>query len=329
MSKPPVLVTRRIPEAGMTALKEFAEVRLWQGEGPIPREIFLEDIKTVEGLYCLLTDRVDEELLENAPELRVVSTMAVGYDHIDVPACSRRNIPVGNTPGVLTETTADCAFALLMAAARRIGEAAEYVKSGQWGAWDPSLLVGHDVYGATLGIIGFGRIGQAMARRGMGFGMRVLACHSRAISKEDLRKTQAVQVSFDQIIAESDFLSLHVPLTPQTTNLINAQVLRCMKRTAVLINTARGKVVDSKALFEALRDRTIAYAGLDVTDPEPLPIQDPLLTLPNCLIIPHIASATIATRNKMAVMAAENLRAGLAGLPLPHCVNPKVSKKSS
>jgi lactate dehydrogenase-like 2-hydroxyacid dehydrogenase len=211
-----------------------------------------------------------------------------------------------------------------MAAARRIGEGAEFVKAGHWGAWDPTLLVGHDVHGATLGIIGFGRIGQAMARRAFGFGMRVLVSHSRPIANVILDQTHMEQMSFDQVVAESDFLSVHVPLTPETQHMIDRHVFNRMKPTAILINTARGKVVDSEALFEALRDQTIAYAALDVTDPEPLSAQDPLVMLPNCLIVPHIASASVATRTKMAVMAAENLRAGLAGHPLPHCVNPKV-----
>jgi len=324
MSKARVLVTRRIPEAGLQVVQDCADVDIWQGGGPIPRDVFIKKISAVDGLYCLLTDAVDEELLAHAPRLRVVSTMAVGYDHIDVQGCTRRKIPVGNTPGVLTETTADFAFALLIAAARRIGEAAEFVKAGLWGAWDPTLLVGHDVHGATLGIIGFGRIGQAVARRATGFGMRVLASHLSPITDEILHQTHVEQVSFDRVVVESDFLSLHVPLTPETRHLIDHDVFNRMKSTAILINTARGQVVDSKALHEALRDRTIAYAALDVTDPEPLSAQDPLLTLPNCLVVPHIASASVATRTKMAMMAAENLRAGLGGQSLPHCVNPEV-----
>jgi len=324
MPKPRVLVTRRIPEVALQAIQAYAEVEVWEGEGPIPHDVLRKNVASIEGLYCLLTDAVDEEILDRAPKLRVVSTMAVGYDHIDVDACTRRKIPVGNTPGVLTETTADFAFALLMAAARRIGEAVEFVKAGLWRAWDPALLVGHDVNGATLGIIGFGRIGQAVARRATGFGMRVLVCHSHIITDETLRQIHVEQVSFDRIVAESDFLSVHVPLTAKTQHLIDREVFRQMKSTAILINTARGKVVNSNALYEALRDRTISYAALDVTDPEPLPGEDPLLTLPNCLIVPHIASASMATRTKMAVMAADNLRAGLAGEELPYCVNPEV-----
>jgi len=324
MPKPRVLVTRRIPEVGLQAIQAYAEVEVWEGEGPIPRDVLRKKVASIEGLYCLLTDVVDEEILGRAPKLRVVSTMAVGYDHIDVDACTRRKIPVGNTPGVLTETTADFAFALLMAAARRIGEAADFVKAGRWNAWDPTLFVGHDVHGATLGIIGFGRIGQAVARRTTGFGMRVVVSHSRPILDETLRQTQVEQMSFDRVVEEADFLSLHVPLTPQTEYLINQEVFHRMKPTAALINTARGRVVDSKALYAALRDRTIASAALDVTDPEPISPEDPLLTLPNCLVVPHIASASVATRTRMAVMAAENLRAGLVGEQIPHCVNPEV-----
>lgn len=324
MIKPRVLVTRRIPDVGLQVLRLFAEVEVWEGERPIPRDIFLQKISHVEGLYCLLTDEVDEALLERASNLRAVSTMSVGFDHIDVGACTKRRIPVGYTPGVLTDTTADCAFALLLAAARRIGEAAEYVKGGLWKTWDPLLFLGQEVSGATLGIIGYGRIGRAMALRATGFGMRIFVNHSRPLPDEVLRHVPIEQVSFDQIISDSDFLSLHVPLTENTHHLINRDVFERMKPTAILINTARGKVVDTKALFEALRHHTIAYAALDVTDPEPLPPNDPLLSLPNCLIVPHIGSASVATRNKMAVMAAENLRAGLCGDPLPHCVNPEV-----
>jgi glyoxylate reductase len=324
MPKPRVLVTRRIPDAGLEAIQVCAQVEVWPGEGPIPRDVLCEKILNVEGLYCLLTDTIDEGVLSLAPRLRVVSTMAVGFDHIDVQTCTKRKIAVGNTPGVLTETTADFAFALLMAAARRIGEAAEWVKAGRWGAWDPALFVGQDVHGATLGIIGFGRIGQAVARRAIGFGMRVLVTHPRPIPGQLLDQAQAKQVSFDQVVAESDFLSLHVPLTNETRHLIDRQVLCRLKSTAVLINTSRGLVVDSRALCEALKNQTIAYAALDVTDPEPLSAEDPLLALPNCLVVPHIASASVATRTKMAVMAAENICAGLAGERLPHCVNPEM-----
>ena len=324
MSKPRVLMTRQIPESAFNVVRGCADIDIWQENSPIPRNVFLEKVRDIEGLYCLLTDTVDEELLAQAPRLRIVSTMAVGYDHIDVQACTKRKISVGNTPGVLTETTADFAFALLMAAARRIGEGSEFVKAGHWGAWDPGLLLGQDIYGATLGIIGFGRIGQAVARRAKGFGMRVLVSHAQCVSDEILQETGAVQESFDQVITESDFLSLHVPFTGNTQHLINQGVLRRMKSTAILINTSRGKVIDQRALYHALKERQIAYAALDVTDPEPLSVKDPILALPNCLVVPHIASASVSTRTKMAIMAVENLRAGLDRQPLPYCVNPEV-----
>lgn len=326
MSKPRVLLTRQIPESAFSVVRECADIDIWQENVPIPRDVFLEKVRDIEGLYCLLTDTVDEELLAQAPRLRVVSTMAVGYDHIDVQACTKRKILVGNTPEVLTETTADFAFALLMAAARRIGEGSEFVKAGYWGAWDPALLLGQDIYGATLGIIGFGRIGQAVARRAKGFEMRVLVSHAHCVSEEILREAGVVQVSFDQVITESDFLSLHIPFTENTQHLINRGVLKRMKSTAILINTSRGKVVDQRALYHALKERQIAYAGLDVTDPEPLSVQDPILALPNCLVVPHIASASVSTRTKMAIMAVENLCAGLDGQPLPYCVNPEASE---
>ena len=324
MSKPRVLLTRQIPESAFSVVRECADIDVWQENVPIPRDVFLEKVRDIEGLYCLLTDTVDEELLAQAPRLRIVSTMAVGYDHIDVQACTKRKISVGNTPGVLTETTADFAFALLMAAARRIGEGSEFVKAGHWGAWDPALLLGQDIYGGTLGIIGFGRIGQAVARRAKGFGMRVLVSHIHSASAPILRETGAVQVPFNQVVTESDFLSLHVPFTGNTQHLINQGVLRRMKSTAILINTSRGKVVDQRALYHALKERQIAYAALDVTDPEPLAAEDLIVALPNCLVVPHIASASVSTRTKMAVMAVENLRAGLSRQPLPYCVNPEV-----
>ena len=324
MSKPRVLVTRRIPESAFNMVRECADVDMWQDNVPIPRDVFLEKVSDIEGLYCLLTDTVDKEVLAHASRLRVVSTMAVGYDHIDVQACTKRKILVGNTPGVLTETTADFAFALLLAAARRIGEGIEFVKAGHWGAWDPELLLGQDVNEATLGIIGFGRIGQAVARRAKGFGMRVLVSHAHRVSEEILRQGGVEQVSFDQVIMEADFLSLHIPLTENTQHLINQGVFKRMKSTATLINTSRGNVVDQRALYHALKDGQIACAALDVTDPEPLAAEDLIVALPNCLVVPHIASASVSTRTKMAVMAVENLRAGLSRQPLPYCVNPEV-----
>lgn len=324
MSKFRVLMTRQLPEVAMQAIREFAECDVWPGDRPMPSPVLSERIAEAEGLLCLLTDRVDAALLSRAPKLRVVSTMAVGVDHVDLAACSERGIPVGNTPGVLTETSADLAFALLMTAARRVVEGAEYVKNGLWQTWSPTLLLGQDIFGATLGIVGFGRIGQAMARRAQGFGMRVLVCHSRSLADEVLQAHQVEGVSLETVVGESDFLSLHVPLTPATRHLINRDALSKMKRTAVLINTARGPVVDTEALCQALLEGKIAGAALDVTDPEPLPATHPLLSLRNCVIVPHVASASIATRRRMALMAVENLHAGLRRRCLPHCVNPDV-----
>jgi glyoxylate reductase len=256
----------------------------------------------------------------------VISNYAVGYDNVDLAAATVRGIPVGNTPGVLTETTADMAFALLMAAARRVVEGAEYARAGRWRTWGPTLLLGHDVHGATLGIVGMGRIGQAVTRRASGFEMRVVYFDPYCDSGKGPFVDVAVRCSLDELLAEADFISLHVPLSKETYHLIDANALAKTKPTAVLINTSRGPVVDHDALYEALVAGRIAYAALDVTEPEPLPADHRLLTLPNCLVVPHIASASWATRTRMAVMAAENLLAGLRGERLPHCVNPEVYK---
>ena len=322
---PHVFVTRRIPEEGLAPLREACGVDLWPEELPPPRGELLRRVVEADGLLALLTDRVDEELLEAAgPRLRVVSNFAVGYDNIDVPACTRRGIAVGNTPGVLTETTADLAFALLMAAARRIAEGHDYVRAGRWRTWEPLLLLGADVHHATLGIVGFGRIGREMARRAAGFSMRVLYHDvARAVAQDEAALGAAYR-PLDELLAESDFVTLHVALTPQTRGLIDAAALARMKPTAILVNTSRGPVLDQAALHAALRDGVIAGAALDVTDPEPIARDDPLLGLPNCLVVPHIASASRATRGKMAAMAAANLLAGLRGEPLPNPVNPEV-----
>ena len=304
---------------------ESTDADVWPDELPPPRDELLRRVEGVEGLLSLLTDRVDDELLDAAgPQLKVVSNFAVGFDNIHVPACTRRGIPVGNTPGVLTETTADLAFALLMAAARRLPEGCDYVRAGQWKTWGPMLLLGQDVHGATLGIVGFGRIGREMARRAAGFSMRVLYYDVHPASAEDEASLGARRVEMEDLLAESDFVTLHTNLTPETRHLINSGALRRMKPTAILVNTSRGPVVDHDALFEALRGGVIAGAGLDVTDPEPLPADHPLVSLPNCLVVPHIASASVVTRGRMARMAADNLLTGLRGERLPTCVNPEV-----
>jgi glyoxylate/hydroxypyruvate reductase len=319
MAKPTVLVTRRIPQAGLARVKEACEVRHWDSDDPIPRATLLEWVQGVDGLYCLLTERIDDELLDAAgPQLRVVSTMSVGYDHVDVDACRRRGIPLGNTPGVLTDTTADLTLALMLATARRLIEAAAAVKSGEWSSWKPEWMTGYDLFGSTVGIIGLGRIGVAVAERLRGFGCRLL--YTGSAPKPAAEPLGAQFTSLEQLLAESDFVTVHAPLNAATHHLINADTLRQMKRTAILINTSRGGTVDQEALYQALVQGQIAASGLDVTTPEPLPTDHPLLTLPNCVVLPHIGSASIATRTKMALMAAENVIAGVLGQPLPNAV---------
>ena len=325
MSKPKVFVSRIIPDEGLRLVTEACDAEVWQDELPPPRDALLQAIGGCDGVLTLLTDKVDDEFLDRAgAQLKVVSNFAVGFDNIDVAACTKRGIPVGNTPGVLTETTADLAWALLMAAARRLPESDHYVRAGKWRTWGPMLLMGPDVHGATLGIIGFGRIGQAVARRARGFGMRVLYHDPHRVSPAVEAEYGAEYRTLEGILPESDFVTLHVNLSPETKGLINAERLGWMKPTAILVNTSRGPVVDSMALVDALRDGVIAGAGLDVTDPEPLPADHPLVGMDNCLVVPHIASASRATRGRMAQMAAANLLAGVRGQRLPTPVNPEV-----
>ena len=318
--KPTVYVTRHLPQEAYQELQSACDVAIWDEEFPPPDDVIRANLAGKDGLICLLTDRIDAALMDVAPGLRVISQVAVGYDNIDIAAATERGIKVGHTPGVLTDATADFAFTLLLAAARRIGEAHDYVQAGKWETWGLTLLLGQEVRGQTLGIIGMGRIGQALARRATGFEMQLLY-HNRT---RDLRAEKELGASYrelDDLLRESDFVSLHVSLTPDTEKLIDARALRLMKPSAILINTARGPVVDSEALYAALRDGQIAYAALDVTDPEPLPVDHKLLTLPNCLVTPHIASATVTARTEMAQMAVANCIAGLRGEPLPHPVN--------
>lgn len=322
-----IFVTRVIPEDGLQRVREEAgdlgaELFIWREDRPIPRADLLTGVRDMDGLLCLLTERIDAEVLDAAgPRLKVISQMAVGFDNIDVAAATARGILVGNTPGVLTEATADMTLALMLAAGRRLPEGDRFVRAGQWQTWSPNLLLGLEMSGATLGIVGFGRIGQAVARRAAGFGMRILY-HSRHEAPEAAAQISAKYAPLDTLLAAADVVSLNCALTPETRGLIGAHELGLMKTSAILVNTARGAVVDEGALFAALRDRKIAAAGLDVTDPEPIRPDNPLLSLDNCLIVPHIASATVATRAKMATMAADNLAAGLRGQPLPNCVNP-------
>jgi len=324
-ARPKVFVARRIPEDGVQPIVAACDARVWEDDLPPPRAVLLEAIRGCDGVLTLLTDKVDDEFLDAAgPQLKVVSNYAVGFDNIDVPAVTRRGIPAGNTPGVLTETTADLAFALLMAAARRLPEGDRYVRDGKWKTWGPLLLLGPDVHGATIGIVGFGRIGQAMAKRARGFGMTVLYQDIHRVDPAVEAEFAATHLPLEELLPRADFVSLHTNLTPETRGLIDAEKLSWMKPNAVLVNTSRGPVIDHAALAEALKSGRIFAAALDVTDPEPIPMDDPLVGLDNCLIVPHIASASRATRDKMAEMAAANLLAGVRGERLPTPVNPEV-----
>jgi glyoxylate reductase len=302
-------VTRELPGPALGRLREAHKVEVWPKRVPPTYAELTEHVRNVDGLLSLLSDRVDAELIAAAPRLRVVSNYAVGYDNVDLHAAAARGIPVGHTPDVLTDSTADLTFALLLAAARRLPEGIDEVRTGRSPTWEPAHNLGTDVYGATLGIVGFGRIGRAVARRAKGFAMELLHTDSRSSDAQ-----------LQELLTRSDFVSLHCPLNAETHHLIDADALRQMKPTAILINTARGGVVDQDALRRALHDRVIGGAALDVTDPEPLPPGDPLLTAPNLIVVPHIGSATRATRERMADLAVENLLAGLAGRPMPHQV---------
>ena len=320
---PRVFVTRELPGHNFAALRSDPQFQLdiWPGDFPPPREDLLDRVRGADGILCLITDRIDNAVLAAAgAQLRVVSQMAVGVDNVDVDACTARGIPVGNTPGVLTETTADIAWALILAAARRVVESAEFVKRGDWKTWGPLLMAGVDVHDRTLGVVGFGQIGQAVARRAQGFGMRTLYWN-RTPRPERAAQLGAQLRSLDQLLAESDFVSLNIALTDDTHHLIDAAALATMQPGAILINTARGPIVDEAALADALRDGRIAGAGLDVTEVEPIDPASPLLTMNNVVVLPHIGSASLATRAKMADIAVANLRAALADQPMPHRVN--------
>lgn len=304
-------VTRQLPGGALARLAGAHEVDVWEEALPPPAEVLRERASDAEGLLCLLTDRIDAALIDSCPGLRAIANLAVGTDNIDLAEAARRGIAVGNTPGVLTEATADLAFALILAAARRLLDASASVRRGEWRTWEPGGWLGHDVHGATLGIVGPGEIGSAVARRARGFDMEVLLSG---------RRQKRGRVPLDRLLAESDFVSLHLPLTEETRHLIDAEVLRSMKPTAILVNTARGEIVDPQALRLALAEGWIAGAGLDVTEPEPLPPDDPLLDAPNLTVLPHIGSASYATREAMAAIAVDNLLAALAGEPMPQGV---------
>jgi glyoxylate reductase len=315
-----VAVTRKIPDAGLEPLREVTEVKLWDRELPPSPEELDALLEGCDGAITLLTDRIDGSVLDRHPSLRVISNFAVGYDNIDVPAATEHSVLVCNTPEVLTNATADHTWALLLAAARRIPESMAYVREGKWKTWGPLLLLGREVSGATIGIVGLGRIGKEVAKRARGFDMRVLAFdpfEDAAFAREH----QVTYVPLEQLLKESDFVTLHVALTPETEHLIGVAELDAMKPTAILVNASRGPVVDTDALVDALRNGSILGAALDVTDPEPLPADHPLVNMTNCIVVPHTASATVQTRDKMAELAARNLLAGLRGERPPAAVN--------
>jgi len=304
-----VFVTRQLPGSALDRLSAAHEVEIWPEQLPPSPDELLARAPQLEGLLSLLTDPVDAEFMDAAPGLRAISNYAVGTDNVDLEAATARSIPVGSTPGVLTESTADLAVALMLGLARRLVEGDAYVRRGEWRTWEPGLLLGRDLHAATVGIVGFGRIGQAVARRLEGFGCELLSADIDG------------DVPLDELLERADFVTIHTPLTPETRGLIGDEAMRRMKPTAYLINTSRGPVVDTEALARGLHAGEIAGAALDVTDPEPLPGNHPLLQAPGILVLPHIASATHATRERMADMAVDNLLAGLAGKPMPNQAN--------
>jgi len=329
MSRPKVFVARKMAQEALDIIARQTEMDLWQEETAAPRDVLLNKVRDVEGMVTLLTEKIDAELMDAAPKLKVVSNVAVGFDNIDIPEATRRGILVGNTPGVLTNTTADFAWTLIMGAGRRVAEADRYTRAGKWKTWGPMILLGQDVHNATLGIIGCGRIGFEVAKRARGFNMKVLYYDIVRRKPEEEKEFGLEFVNnMQDLLKRADFVTVHVPLTKDTRQMISTAQFNAMKPTAVFVNTSRGPVVDQKALYEALKSGKIFSAGLDVTDPEPISMNDPLLTLENVTIAPHIASGSVVTRTKMALMAAENLLAGLKGELPPNCVNPEALKKS-
>ncbi len=325
--KPKVFVTRILPDAGLRLIKDACAAEIWTDPLPPPPAVIRQKIAGCDGLVSLLTDKIDAALLDAAPRLKVVSNFAVGFNNIDVPACTERGICVGNTPGVLTEATADMAFCLLIAAARRVVEGHQYTLAGKWKTWEPLGHLGQDLAGRTLGVIGMGRIGYALAKRCHGgWDMKVLY-HDVQRNPKAESDLGARFVDLDTLLRESDFVSLHADLNDKTRGMIGTEQFQKMKRTGVFINSARGPLVDQKALAAALKNGTIFAAGLDVTDPEPPAMDDPLLKLANVILAPHIASATVQTRNAMAEICANNLLAGVSGQNLPAWVNPEVEGK--
>ena len=326
MSKQKVYVTREIPDSGLKMIREHFDAEVWPEYGPPPQEVIIEKVGNVDAIVSLLSDKIDAEVFGAARKLKIVAQMAVGFDNIDVKLATKIGIHVTNTPEVLTETTADFAWALLMAVARRVVEADRYVRTGKWKvSWHPSMLLGRDIHGATMGIVGAGRIGSAVAKRAKGFNMKIL--YYDVVPRPGLEKELgAKNVDLDTLFKESDFISVHVPLTNQTHHMINEEKLRLMKKTAHLINNSRGAVIDETALCRALKEEWIAGAGLDVYEREPTQLNNPLLKFDNVVLAPHISSSSHETRSRMAKMVAENLIAFFEGTTPPNLVNPEVLK---
>lgn len=327
MKKPQIFVTRQIPQEGLEILKDYCQVEVSEYDGVIPRSLLLKRVKDTDGLLVLLTDKIDKEVISAAGKrLRVISNYAVGYNNIDIGEATKKGIMVTNTPGVLTETTADLAWALLMSIARRIVEGDKFVRAGKFRGWEPMLLLGTDIYEATLGLIGFGRIGQAMARRAKGFNLKVLYYDKNPVSPIMEKELGVSRAGFDEILRKSDFISIHVPLNEETFHLIGQKELSIMKKESYLINTARGPIVDEKALVKALKDGVIRGAALDVFENEP-EIEQELMSLDNIVMVPHIGSASYQTRTKMAIIAAKNILSALKGERPEFLVNPEVLDK--
>ena len=324
MKKDHVFITRKIHDSAISMMKPYANLEIWPEPFPPDETTLIEQAQKSNGLVTLLTDPITERVIRaGLPDLKVISQMAVGVDNIDLQFANKSKIPVGHTPGVLTETTADFTWALLLSAARRVVESSNEVHDGIWRPWGPDVLCGLDVHGATLGIIGLGRIGKAVARRAVGFSMRVLYYEPQRLPEVE----QELGVSYrplDELLAQSDFITLHVYMTDTTRHMINEEKLSLMKPNAILVNTSRGGIIDVNALYNSLKDNQIRAAALDVFDPEPIPKNHPILKMKNLLLTPHIASASEQTRKKMATMAAENLIAGITGKKLPFCANPEV-----
>ncbi|MFB4169289.1 2-hydroxyacid dehydrogenase [Virgibacillus sp. JSM 102003] len=323
MKKPIVYITRKIPNEILVPYQDSLDFRMWEDEEtPVPRDVLLEEVKEADGLLCLLTEKIDRELLENAPQVKVVANMAVGYDNIDVGAALEKNVIVTNTPDVLTETTADLAFSLLTAAARRIAEANDYIRAGKWDHWSPYLLAGSDIHGKKVGIVGMGRIGESIAKRAKGFGMPILY-HNRSRKPSAEKDLGATYKEFDELLREADFVVSVIPLTPETRRMFNKDAFRKMKTSAIFINVSRGGVVDEKALYHALNENTIHAAGLDVFEEEPIDANHPLVKLDNVVCLPHIGSASVETRTKMLKLCMDNLLAVFSGeSPITPVKNP-------